>query len=86
MAVEDDECDADAVRPAWGQIGRVATLAAIAAASKLYLNLLNTTTIAGEDRFHKAALERDSDQGLLTVSNHTRCVRLRIMTDVQTVS
>lgn len=71
MAIEDDENDKDAVRPAWGQVGRVATLAAIAAASKIYLNLLNTTTIIGEDRFHKAALERDPDQGLLTVSNHT---------------
>jgi hypothetical protein len=73
MGAEDDESDADAVRPAWGQLGRVVTLAAIAAASKFYLNVLNKATIVGEAHILKAALERDHEQGLLTVSNHTRC-------------
>lgn len=71
MIAEDDESDADAVRPAWGQLGRVVTLAAIAAASKFYLNVLNKTTIVGVAHILKAALERDHEQGLLTVSNHT---------------
>ena len=66
--------DAEAVRPPWGEVGRVATLAVIAAASKFYLNVLNTTTIVGGERFQRAALEREPGQGLLTVCNHTRCV------------
>lgn len=68
LAADDDA----ATRPPWGGVGRVGTLAAIAAMSKLYLNLLNSTTIAGEEAFHKAVLERNPEQGLITVSNHTR--------------
>lgn len=73
MGVEDDQTDAEAVLPPWGEAGRVATLAAIAAASKFYLNVLNTTTIVGVERFQQASLDRDLGQGLLTVCNHTRC-------------
>lgn len=73
MGLEHDETDSQAVRAPWGEVGRVATLAVIAAASKFWLNVLNTTTIVGLERFQRAALDRAPGQGLLTVSNHTRC-------------
>ena len=64
--------DDEATRPPWGEVGRVGTLAAIAAASKLYLNVLNSTTMTGAEQFHNVVLEREREQGLITVSNHTR--------------
>ena len=66
------DADDAATRPPWGGVGRVGTLALIGAVSKLYLHVLNSTSITGADAFHKAALERDPQQGLITVSNHTR--------------
>ena len=71
-AVPAADADDAATRPPWGGVGRVGTLALIGAVSKLYLHVLNSTSITGEEAFHKAALERDPQQGLITVSNHTR--------------
>lgn len=71
-AVPAADADDATTRPPWGGLGRVGTLALIGAVSKLYLHVLNSTSIMGEEAFHKAALERDPQQGLITVSNHTR--------------
>jgi hypothetical protein len=68
------DADDSATRPPWGGIGRVGTLALIGAVSKLYLHVLNSTSITGAEAFHKAVLERDPQQGLVTVSNHTRWI------------
>ncbi len=76
MAAADDGADDAATRPPWGEVGRIGTLAAIAAASKLYLRVLNATSITGEEDFHKVVLERECEQGLITVSNHTRWIFL----------
>lgn len=61
----------EATRPPWGEVGRVGTLGVIAAVSKLYLRVLNSTSITGEEEFHRVVLGRPPGQGLITVSNHT---------------
>ena len=56
----------------WGDLGRSATLGVVSAFSKLLLRVLNTTEVAGLDRFHAHVLDRPEGVGLITVCNHTR--------------
>ena len=49
---------------------------------KILPQVLNTTTIAGLEDFRCAVLERDRGQGLITVSNHTRCLPGAVCTGI----
>lgn len=58
----------------WGEIGRSVTLGLVAGISKLVLGVLNRVEVDGADTFLQHVLEREPGRGLITVSNHTRCV------------
>ena len=66
------EPDESILRPPWGQLGRALTLGVIAGASKLGLNVVNTTELRKIETLHNAVEGRPPGVGLLTVSNHTR--------------
>lgn len=64
--------DQDLLAPPWGPLGRDAVLGVVASASKLLLNLLNTTTVQHHQRYVDLVMQRPPGVGLLTISNHTR--------------
>lgn len=66
--------DRDLLAPPWGALGRDAVLGCVAAASKLVLNLLNTTTALNHQQYTQLVTQRPPGVGLLTVSNHTTWV------------
>ena len=72
-----DDPDESILRPPWGQLGRAATLAAVSALGKLFLQVLNGTDVRNGDALMKAVYAREPRTGLITVSNHTRCARCR---------
>lgn len=71
-----DTCDElnDITKPPWGEFGRLFTFALVSAASKLYLKLFNTVTVANYDTYLRHVTERERPVGLVTISNHTCAV------------
>lgn len=72
-AVEPDLEDYTA--PPWGELGRSATLAAVALVSKFVLKVMNNTRIENQEAYLQQVMDRPKGVGLITVSNHTRCGR-----------
>jgi hypothetical protein len=70
-----DECkfDASITAPPWGELGRAFTLGVISGYGKLMLQVLNRTTVVNHERWIKTVMERSPGEGLITISNHTRC-------------
>ena len=66
------EHDRDILRPPWGEYGRDVTLGLVAGAAKLLLRVLNTTDVAGGERYRELVMQRPPGVGLITYSNHTR--------------
>ncbi len=64
------------VGPPWGSFGRDATLGVVSLGSKFLLQWLNTFTTTNVSILQDAVKERPAGQGLLTVCNHTRYLRL----------
>jgi monolysocardiolipin acyltransferase len=69
-----EDCGEELLSPPWGSLGRDAVLGAVASFSKLLLNVLNTTSTQHHERYTQLVLDRPPGVGLLTISNHTRCV------------
>jgi len=65
--------DQDLLAPPWGPIGRDLVLGAVAAVTKLLLNVLNSTRVINHDTYTDLVCSRPPGVGLLTISNHTRC-------------
>ena len=66
------EHDQDILAPPWGFLGRDCVLGLVATASKLLLNMLNTTRVINHNTFRDLVMHRPPGVGLLTISNHTR--------------
>lgn len=64
--------DQDLLAPPWGALGRDLVLGAVAAVTKLLLNVLNTTRVINHDTYKDLVCSRPPGVGLLTISNHTR--------------
>lgn len=68
------EHDHDFISAPWGPFGRDLTLGVVSLASKLVMQLLNTTHIINHDAYLDLIYNRPSGLGLLTICNHTRQV------------
>ena len=66
--------DQELLAPPWGPLGRDVVLGTVAAFSKLLLNVLNTTRVINHSTYTDLVMHRPQGVGLLTISNHTRCV------------
>ena len=63
----------DAVtKPPWGAIGRAVTLGLVSGICKLFLNVLNKTTVVNHERWLSTVMHRSPGVGLITICNHTR--------------
>lgn len=59
----------------WGEYGRSATLGIVSLASKVVLNVFNSTKVIDDsDTFLGIVYHRTKHQGLITVSNHTSTI------------
>ena len=75
-SVDDEQSQGVPVSPPWGTFGRDATLGVVSLGSKFLLQWLNTYTTTNVSVLQDAVNERPAGQGLLTVCNHTRYMRL----------
>lgn len=71
--------DQNLLVPPWGSLGRDAVLGCVAAVTKLLLNVLNKTRALNHDTYLDLVMHRPPGVGLLTISNHTRCVAAKIV-------
>lgn len=75
-SVDDEQSQGVPVSPPWGTFGRDVTLGVVSLGSKFLLQWLNTYTTTNVSVLQDAVNERPVGQGLLTVCNHTRYMRL----------
>lgn len=66
--------DQEYLGPPWGPYGRDLTLGIVSLASKFILQVLNSTKVLNQDTYTELVHNRPHGAGLLTISNHTRCV------------
>lgn len=74
LSVEDQLYAQQALSAPWGELGRSWTLGLVALAAKLALTVANRFSVEGLDTLHEHAMRRPQGCGLITVSNHTRCL------------
>lgn len=66
--------DQEYLEPPWGPYGRDLTLGIVSMASKFILQVLNSTKVINHETYKELVHNRPEGVGLLTISNHTRCV------------
>eukprot|EP00882_Tetradesmus_deserticola_P034280 GHRQ01039280.1.p1 GENE.GHRQ01039280.1~~GHRQ01039280.1.p1 ORF type:complete len:151 (-),score=9.98 GHRQ01039280.1:36-488(-) len=66
--------DQEYLGPPWGPYGRDLTLGFVSLASKFIMQVLNSTKVLNHNTYQELVLNRPQGVGLLTISNHTRCV------------
>jgi len=71
----EDSLRQEYLRAPWGELGRSATLGVVSLISKAVLKVMNSTHVENLETFTDHVLNRQEGVGLITVSNHTRCVR-----------
>jgi hypothetical protein len=66
--------DQEYLEAPWGPYGRDLTLGIVSLASKFILQVLNRTKVINHETYTDLVRNRPEGVGLLTISNHTRCV------------